>query len=129
LSLRTATTTLESLVKAAQQNGVLIYSVGLLSAEARGEAKRAEKVLNILAEATGGETFFPKDISEVERIADRVARNIRNQYSILYIPSNQSMDGTFRQIKVIVRGLGKPTVRTRSGYYATSDQAISRWLD
>jgi Ca-activated chloride channel homolog len=120
--------TLESLVKAAQQNGVLIYSVGLLSAEERGEAKRAEKALNILAEATGGETFFPKDISQVERIADRVARNIRNQYSILYIPSNQSMDGTFRQIKVMVRGLGKPTVRTRSGYYATSDQAISRSL-
>jgi hypothetical protein len=42
---------------------VLIYSVGLLSAEARGEAKRAEKVLNILAEATGGETFFPKALA------------------------------------------------------------------
>jgi len=33
------------------------------------------------------------------------------------------MDGTFRQIKVTVKAQGNPTVRTRSGYYATADQA------
>ena len=112
---------LENLVKASQQSGVLIYSVGLLSEEERREAKRAERALEALAEATGGETFFPKEVSEVERIAHQVARDIRNQYSIVYAPSNQSMDGTFRQIKVTVKGPGSPTVRTRSGYYATPD--------
>jgi Ca-activated chloride channel family protein len=116
--------TLENLVKASQQSGVLIYSVGLLSEEERREAKRAERALDALAEATGGEAFFPKDVSEVERIAHEVARNIRNQYSIVYAPENQSMDGTFRQIKVAVKAPGNPTVRTRSGYYATPDQAI-----
>ena len=114
---------LENLVKASQQSGVLIYSVGLLSEEERREAKRAERALQALAEATGGETFFPKDVSEVERIAHQVARNIRNQYSIVYTPANQAMDGTFRQIKVTAKGPGSPTVRTRSGYYATPDQA------
>ncbi|MBZ5576566.1 MAG: VWA domain-containing protein [Acidobacteriia bacterium] len=116
---------LEKLVKAAQQSGVLIYSVGLLSEEERGEAKRAEKALDTLAEVSGGETFFPKDVSEVERIAHQVARNIRNQYSIVYTPANQSMDGTFRQIKVSVKGPGGLTVRTRNGYYATPDQGSS----
>ena len=115
--------TLENLVKASQQSGVLIYSVGLLSEEERSEAKRAERALNALATATGGETFFPKDVSEVERIAHQVARDIRNQYSIVYTPANQSMDGTFRQIRVVAKGPGSPTVRTRSGYYATPDQA------
>ena len=110
---------LENLVKAAQQSGVLIYSVGLLSEEERREAKRAERALNALAEATGGETFFPHDVGEVERIAHQVARDIRNQYSIVYSPSNQAMDGTFRQIKVTVKAAGNPTARTRSGYYAT----------
>jgi VWFA-related protein len=114
---------LENLVKAAQQSGVLIYSVGLLSEEERREAKRAERALNALAEATGGETFFPHDVGDVERIAHQVARDIRNQYSIVYSPSNQAMDGTFRQIKVTVKATGNPTVRTRSGYYATPDQA------
>ena len=114
---------LENLVKASEQSGVLIYSVGLLSEEERREAKRAEKALDALAEATGGEAFFPKDVSEVERIAHQVAHNIRNQYSIVYTPANQAMDGTFRQIKVIAKAAGNPTVRTRSGYYATPDQA------
>lgn len=114
---------LENLVKASQQSGVLIYSVGLLSEEERREAKRAERALDALGEATGGETFFPKEVSEVERIAHQVAHNIRNQYSIVYTPSNQSMDGTFRQIRVVAKGPGNPTVRTRSGYYATPDQS------
>jgi Ca-activated chloride channel family protein len=112
---------LENLVKASQQSGVLIYSIGLLSEEERREAKRAERALLALAEATGGEAYFPKDLAEVDRIAHQVARNIRNQYTIVYTPSNQTMDGTFRQIKVMVKATGNPTVRTRSGYYATPD--------
>jgi Ca-activated chloride channel family protein len=114
---------LENLVKASQQSGVLIYCVGLLTEEERREAKRAERALNALAEATGGETFFPKDLAEVDRIAHQVAHDIRNQYTIVYSPANQAMDGTFRQIKVTVKAPGNPAVRTRSGYYATPDQA------
>ena len=112
---------LENLVKTSQQSGVIIYSIGLLSEEERREAKRAERALNALAEATGGEAFFPKDVAEVDRIAHQVARDIRNQYTIVYSPSNQAMDGTFRQIKVVVKAQGNPVVRTRSGYYATPD--------
>jgi Ca-activated chloride channel family protein len=115
---------LENLVKASQQSGVLIYAVGLLSEEERREAKRAERALNALADATGGEAFFPKDVTDVERIAHQVAHDIRNQYTIVYTPSNQTMDGTYRQIKVTVKAPGNPTVRTRSGYYATPDQGV-----
>jgi VWFA-related protein len=115
---------LEDLVKAAQQSEVLIYAVGLLSDEERREAKRAQKALEALAEATGGETFFPRDVSEVERIATQVAHDIRNQYTIAYTPLNQAMDGGFRQIKVTVKAAGNPTVRARSGYYATPDQGV-----
>jgi len=110
---------LENLVKASQQSDILIYGIGLLSEEERREAKRAERALNELAVATGGETFFPKDVSEVERIAHVVARDIRNQYTIQYSPVNQAMDGSFRQIKVAVNAPGRPIARTRSGYYAT----------
>ena len=116
--------TLESLVKAAQQSEVLIYSVGLLSEEERREAKRAEHALNDLATATGGEAFFPKDVSDVDRIARQVAHDIRSQYTIGYSPTNENMDGTYRQIKIVVNAPGKPTVRTRSGYYATPDQGL-----
>src|SRR5215475_11506674 len=80
---------LENLVKAAQQSEVLIYSIGLLNEEERREAKRAERALNDLAVATGGEAFFPKELSEVDRIAHQVARDVRNQYTIQYSPINQ----------------------------------------
>jgi len=115
---------LEDLVRAAQQSEVLIYSVGLLSDEERREAKRAERALDDLAVATGGETFFPKELSNVDRICHQVARNIRSQYTIQYTPTNSAMDGTFRQIKVTVKAPGHLTARTRSGYYA-NDKAVT----
>jgi Ca-activated chloride channel family protein len=117
---------LENLVKASQQADVLIYAVGLLSEEERREAKRAERALRDLAEATGGETFFPKDVGEVDRIAHQVARDIRSQYTIAYSPTNQALDGTYRKIRIAVNATGHPTVRTRSGYYATPDQATPK---
>ena len=116
---------LEKLVKSAQQSEVLIYGVGLLAEEERREAQRAQRALKALAEATGGEVFFPKDVNEVDKIAHQVARDIRNQYTIEYSPSNTAMDGTFRQIKIMVKAPGNPTVRTRSGYYATPDQGTA----
>jgi VWFA-related protein len=114
---------LENLVKASQQSEVIIYSIGLLAEEERREAKRAERALTDLAVATGGETFFPKSVDEVERLAKVVARDIRSQYTIQYSPTNQSMDGSFRAIKINISAPGKLTARTRSGYYATPDQA------
>jgi Ca-activated chloride channel homolog len=117
---------LENLVKQAQQSEVLIYSVGLLSEEERRAARRARTALDSLAEATGGEAFFPRELAEVSAIANQVARDIRNQYTLEYSPSNQNMDGSFRQIKVVVNGAGGHlTARTRSGYYATPDRGVS----
>jgi len=117
---------LELLVKAAQQSEVLIYSMGLLSEEEHREAMHAKRALEELATATGGETFFPKDLSEVNRYGQEVARDIRSQYTIEYSPTNTAMDGSYRQIKVAVNAPGHPSVRTRSGYYATPDQAAPK---
>jgi len=65
---------------------------------------------------------YPKDVSQVDSIAHQVARDIRNQYTIAYTPSNTALDGTYRQIKLVVKAPGNPVARTRSGYYATRDQ-------
>ncbi len=116
----------ENLVKAAQQSEVLIYGIGLLGDEERREAQRAQRALKELAVATGGEVFFPKELSEVDKIAHQVARDIRNQYTIEYSPSNTAMDGTFRKIEIKVNAPGNPRVRTRSGYYATADQGFGK---
>ena len=112
---------LERIMKSAHQSGVLIYGVGLLAEEEHREASRARRALNDLAEATGGKTFFPQGVEEVDAIAHLVAHDIRSQYIIEYSPSNAAMDNTFRAIRITAKAPGNPTVRTRSGYYATPD--------
>lgn len=114
---------LENVVRSARQNEVLIYSVGLLSEEDHKAAANAKHQLNELSEATGGAAFYPKEVAEVDPIAHQVARDLRNQYTIEYTPSNPAMDGTFRKIRVAVKSAGGATVRTRTGYYATPDQS------
>ena len=113
---------LENLVRAAQQSDVIVYAIGLLTEEERREAKRAKRALNALTEATGGQVYFPKEVSEVDRIAHQVAHDIRNQYTIGYSPLNAALDGSYRKIRVLANGAGKYNVRTRSGYYATRDK-------
>jgi VWFA-related protein len=113
---------LEDLVRDARQSEVLIYSVGLLTEEEKRSASSAKRQLNALAEATGGLTYYPKDVSEVEPIAHQVARDIRSQYTIAYKPTNEALDGSYRKIKVTVKAPGNPVPRTRTGYYATGDQ-------
>jgi VWFA-related protein len=101
---------------------VLIYAVGVLAEEEKREAKRATRALNAIAEATGGKSYYPKELKEVEPICQQVARDIRSQYIIEYNPKNSTLDGSFRQIKVVANGPNHPVVRTRSGYYATPDK-------
>lgn len=113
--------TLEALVRAAQQSEVLIYTVGILGEEERRDARRAQRALQSIASATGGASYFPKNLEEVDSIAERIAHDIRNQYVLAYSPINQSLDGSYRTIKVVANGPGKPVVRTRPGYYATPD--------
>ena len=116
---------LENLVRSARQNEVLIYSVGLLSEEDHKAAASAKHQLSELSDATGGEAYYPKEVSEVDPIAHQVARDLRSQYTIEYSPTNPAMDGTFRKIRVAVKGPGSPTARTRTGYYATPESGAA----
>ena len=63
--------------------------------------------------------FFPKNIEQVDRIAAEVARDIRNQYALGYHSTKPSTVPGFRHVVVTAKakGMGKLTVRTRTGYY------------
>ncbi|MGA2435766.1 MAG: VWA domain-containing protein [Bryobacteraceae bacterium] len=115
--------TLERLVGKAQQREVLVYTIGLLNEEEKREAKRAKRALDAIAQATGGVSYYPNHVEDVEKFALQVAHDIRNQYVLAYSPRNQALDGTFRQIRVAATGPGRPEVRTRTGYYANADLA------
>jgi Ca-activated chloride channel family protein len=109
---------LEPLVRKAQASEVLIYCIGLLSEEDAHDRKSAQHALKDLAEASGGQDYYPKDLAEVEKITPEVAHEIRNQYVLAYSPTNTALDSTYRQIKVKVAGYANATVRTRNGYWA-----------
>jgi VWFA-related protein len=116
--------TLEQAVKQLQEeNGPQVYAIGILGDEEH--PRKARKALEIIAQRTGGLAFFPKTLDEVDEISRQVAHDIRNQYTIGYKPTNPRSTGGFRQIRVEakVKGHGKMTVRTKSGYYATQGAA------
>jgi VWFA-related protein len=115
----TSNETLEQLVRKARQSEVLIYSIGLLNDEEPREGRAAKRALNELAIASGGLSYYPKTLGEVESITPQIAHEIRNQYILAYSPTNTALDGSFRAIKVTVKAPGNPTVRVRNGYYAS----------
>jgi VWFA-related protein len=116
-------TSLEKVVARSNQSDVLVYAIGLFTEEEKREASKARRALNELTTATGGLAFYPKEVAEVQSLAVEVAHDIRNQYTIAYTPTIQQLDGSYRQIRVVVDAPGKPVVRTRTGYYATPDAA------
>jgi VWFA-related protein len=116
--------TLEDLLRTTRDSEVLIYSIGLLSEEEKSEARKAKRALDNLAEVSGGFAYYPKDLEEVERITPRIAHEIRNQYILAYNPTG-SMDGSYRRLKVDVRGVRGASVRHRPGYYATASKSES----
>ena len=117
----TSRVTLDQAVTEARQSGVLVYTIGILADEDFGEARSAKHALKALAEASGGLDYYPKNLRDIERITPQIAQEIRNQYILGYQPTHTELDGSFRQIKVAVLGFGKPTIRTRTGYYATAN--------
>ena len=117
-----ADNSLENLVREARQSEVLIYSVGLLTEEEKRSASSAKRQLHALAEATGGLTYYPKELQDVDPIAHQVARDIRSQYTIAYKPTNEALDGSYRRIKIAIKAPGNLVPRSRSGYYATGEQ-------
>lgn len=119
-----STATLESAIRRIQDlDGPTIYCVGLLfgSDTDKTEARHARRVLETLAEQTGGVAYFPKSLKEVDPIAAEVAEEIRTQYTIAYRstkPPDQG-NGDYRVVHVEAKakGYGKLQVRTRSGYF------------
>jgi Ca-activated chloride channel family protein len=108
--------TLAQLVNMAEQSSVVMYTIGIFD---EADADRNPDVLRRLARTTGGEAFFPGQLDEVVAICERIARDIRNQYTVGYVSGNKGKPGVFRKIRVTASGTdGKLMVRARSGYIA-----------
>ena len=110
-----------------QAKDVVIYAVGILDENDgrsgglfnKSPQKKAREGLTEIAEVTGGLAFFPKNIDEVADICRRIARNLRNQYTIGYSPPKNDKIG-WREITVkplnFPKNLGKVDLSFRKGY-------------
>ena len=114
-------TPIDAVLTPAEQRGITIYAIGLLAGADPGRAKQARHELERLTGSTGGLAYYAADIDQVDRAALEIARQIRNQYTIAYSPLNQALDGTYRRIRVDVRGSESLAVVTRAGYRATAE--------
>jgi Ca-activated chloride channel family protein len=114
--------TLEQAVhKLQQENGPVVYAIGLLGEE---KSRRAKRALEVISERTGGISFFPPTLDQVDEISREVAHDIRNQYTITYAPSTPKTVAGYRTIHVDAHAkpYRKLTVRTRTGYYPGQEQ-------
>lgn len=82
----------------------------------------ADKEMQDLAKVSGGKVFAVEDLSEAQNAFKKVADEIGTKYSIGYYPSNDKRDGTFRKIKIELKGIPAGSqIRAREGYTAPAN--------
>src|SRR2546427_1059847 len=118
--------TMEEAIEATKRSRVAVYTVGLLS-QSGGE--KAEDSLIHIAEASGGRAYFPQNVDDARSAMERVARDLREQYTLGYFPAKSDLDGSWRSVRVdIIRLPGasakiafpKFNATYRHGYYGPS---------
>jgi Ca-activated chloride channel family protein len=118
--------TFSDLRRVLKETDVVLYSIGILSDRDKNETlgMLGQGILDELSAVSGGKAFFPSTDAEMNEIFERIALELRHQYSIGYKPSNFINDGRWHKIKVKVtppRGLPRLFVRSREGYFAVAN--------
>jgi Ca-activated chloride channel homolog len=108
----------EEVLDLAKRSETAIYSIGLRDNESGGSKtfKEAEFVLKQFAQQTGGRSFFPNQLSDLNGTYTQISEELSSQYTVGYTSKNPKRDGAWRRIVVQV---GRPGVaaRTKLGYF------------
>jgi VWFA-related protein len=118
----------------AQRYSVVIYTISTSTqwiqlsqtnpdklADRKVHLTEGDKILQDLAEETGGRAFFPYHVDDLDQSFQDIGDELRNQYSIAYIPTNSNLDGRYHRIKIEVPDHKGYQVRARRGYYARAN--------
>jgi VWFA-related protein len=108
--------TREEAIEMAQRAEVIVYTISTNISGAKGQG---DKVLERMADATGGRAFFPFQLRDVTDAFSAIQDELRSQYQLAYIPEDFRSDGRFRSIQ-IQADQKQFHVRARRGYYAPS---------
>lgn len=112
----TSRRTLEEALRMAMKAEMTLYAISTTRFGAVVDY-HGERALRQLTEASGGRTYFPHSPRQLTEAFREVEEELRNQYSLTYVPINRDRDGSFRRIKVELNR-GGAVVRHREGYYA-----------
>jgi VWFA-related protein len=110
-------TTLKQAIQTEEKTGVTVYTIS--TRQEAGTKTDADKVLEALAESSGGEAMFPYDALSMSNVFKELRNRIRSRYFIAYEPSNFHPNGSYRSIRITAQKNGKTLqVRSRKGYHA-----------
>jgi Ca-activated chloride channel family protein len=111
---------LNDLFELLKASDVTVYAIGQLGHQSSPARAQARGVLQSIAETTGGQAFFPTSVKELDPMYEKVVAEIRAQYTIGYVSSNENADGRWRKVDIkLAPGAGTDfRVRSRKGYYA-----------
>jgi VWFA-related protein len=107
--------TREEAIEMAQRAEAIVYTI---STNVSGTKGAGDKVLERIADATGGRAFFPFQIRDVANAFTEIQEELRSQYAVSYKPATFKSDGHFRTIEILASDPKNYRVRARRGYYA-----------
>lgn len=107
--------TREESIEMAQRAEAIVYTI---STNVSGTKGSGDKVLERIADATGGRAFFPFQIRDVANAFAEIQDELRSQYAISYKPADFKFDGHYRTIEIVANDRKNFRVRSRRGYYA-----------
>ncbi len=105
----------EEAIEMAQRAEAIVYTI---STNVSGTKGAGDKVLERIADATGGRAFFPFQIRDVANAFAEIQDELRSQYAVSYKPADLKSDGHFRTIEIVALDRKSFRVRARRGYYA-----------
>jgi VWFA-related protein len=115
---------LEAIRRVQGLGGPVVYAIGLLFDDEAGESQQATEDLERLSRETGGVAYFARSLGDVNSIAAKVARDIREQYVVDYHSSKPFTQGGYRPVRVEATSPreGPIVVRTKRGYYPRTEE-------
>ena len=105
----------EEAIEMAQRAEAIVYTI---STNVSGTKGAGDKVLERIADATGGRAFFPFQIRDVANDFSEIQDELRSQYALSYKPADLKHDGHYRTIEIVANDRKNLKVRSRRGWYA-----------
>ncbi len=121
-------------IEMAQRTSVVIYTISTSiqwvsltqnnepgkSSDRKYHLTDGDKILQELAEETGGRAFYPYHVDDLDQSFQDIGDELRNQYSIAYLPTNYVLDGRYHKIRIEIPDHKGYQVRARRGYFASA---------